>query len=293
MKRTLIITSRAHIAVENRCLCVTIGEEVAVFPPGDLGVVILESRQATITSSALSLLCASGTSVISCDERHMPIGIATPVGIHYEMRPLLDLQIAASKPLLKQLWRAIVMAKIENQSAVLSLAGRSDSELAKMPSCVRSGDATNRESVAASIYFRSLICEGTRRDSEYTAFLDYGYAVIRAAVARELVAHGFAPQLGIHHRNSRNAYALADDLMEPYRPFVDLLVFAEAPAAFDAAARRRLASVLESVAVLEGQRTLVQSSIEASVESLRRALEKGDPGELLLPEIEVLDRPGI
>lgn len=261
-------------------------EEVAVFPPGDLGIVILESRQATITSCALSLLCASGVSVIACDERHMPIGITTPVGIHYEMRPLLDLQIAASKPLLKQLWRALVVAKINNQSAVLSLAGCPDSGLAKMASCVRSGDVTNRESVAASIYFRSLICEGTRRNSEYTALLDYGYSIIRAAVARELVAHGFTPQLGIHHSNSRNAYNLADDLMEPYRPFVDCLVFAEAPVAFDAAARRRLASVLESTTVLKGQRMLVRNSIEASVESLRRAFEKGDPGELLLPEIE-------
>ena len=199
-------------------------------PIEDIGVVVLDNKQITITSGALEALLENNCAVISCDSKSMPVGLMLPLCGNTTQNERFRDQLDASLPLKKQLWQQTIKMKIENQASVLSdSTGAEVRNMRVWANDVKSGYPDNLEARAAAYYWKNLfygIKDFTReRDGiPPNNLLNYGYAILRAVVARGLVSSGMLPTLGIHHHNRYNAYCLADDIMEPYRPYVDELV---------------------------------------------------------------------
>ena len=200
-------------------------------PIEDIGVLVLSHTQITITSGALEALLENNCAVITCDSKSMPVGLLLPLVGNTTQNERFRDQLNASQPLRKQLWQQSIQYKIRNQAAVLSLCSDAETKCMQVwANEVRSGDPDNLEARAAVYYWKNLFgyIPNFIRDREGVApnnLLNYGYAILRAIIARSLVASGLLPTLGIHHHNKYNAYCLADDIMEPYRPYVDRLVF--------------------------------------------------------------------
>lgn len=242
IKRTLYFGNPAYLSLRNSQLVIGKPDDgdlpsdedllnpVKTIPIEDIGVVILDNKQITITSSIISALLDNNVALITCNEKSMPTGLMLPLESHSVQSERFKDQLGASLPLRKQLWQQTVEAKIRNQAAVLKYVTGSEAENMMIWSRnVRSGDSGNMEARAASFYWKNVfpdVDHFTRdRYSPYpNNFLNYGYAILRAIIARSLVASGLLPTMGIHHHNRYNAYCLADDIMEPYRPFVDKLV---------------------------------------------------------------------
>lgn len=236
IKKTLFFGNPAYLSVKNSQLVVkrtdpdTQQEVVRTIPIEDIGVVVLEDRQITITNVALDALLQNNCAVITCDEKHMPAGLLLPLEGNTTQSERFANQIEASLPLKKQLWQQTVQAKIRNQASVLKrLSGVEIGCMLAWANNVKSGDSDNLEGRAAAYYWKNIFpsLPGFTRDREGEMpnnLLNYGYAIVRAVVARALVASGLLPTLGIHHHNRYNAYCLADDIMEPYRPYVDEMV---------------------------------------------------------------------
>lgn len=204
-------------------------------PIEDIGVVVLDNRRITITQGLLEALLENNCAVITCDNHSLPVGLMLPLYGNSTQNERFRYQLDASQPLRKQLWQQTIKAKIENQAAVLSACSSIPiKNMKRWADDVRSGDPDNVEGHAAAYYWRYFFnnitgLENFTRNREGMApnnLLNYGYAILRAVVARALVTSGLLPTLGIHHHNRYNAYCLADDIMEPYRPYVDELVFA-------------------------------------------------------------------
>ena len=200
-------------------------------PVEDVGVVVLDNKQITITLGLLEALLENNCAVITCDSKCLPVGLMLPLYGNTTQNERFRQQIEASLPLKKQLWQQTIKAKIENQASVLSdCSGEVVKCMRIWASDVRSGDPDNLEARAAAYYWKSLFpnIDGFTRDRDGVPpnnLLNYGYSILRAVVARGLVISGLLPTFGIHHHNRYNAYCLADDIMEPYRPYVDELVF--------------------------------------------------------------------
>lgn len=204
-------------------------------PIEDIGVVVLDNRRITITQGLLEALLENNCAVITCDNHSLPVGLMLPLYGNSTQNERFRYQLDASQPLRKQLWQQTIKAKIENQAAVFSVcSGMPIKNMKRWADDVRSGDPDNVEGHAAAYYWRYFFnnitgLENFTRNREGMApnnLLNYGYAILRAVVARALVTSGLLPTLGIHHHNRYNAYCLADDIMEPYRPYVDELIFA-------------------------------------------------------------------
>ena len=199
-------------------------------PIEDIGVVILDNNQITITQRALGALLDNNVAVITCDEQRMPSGLMLPLSGNSTQSERFRHQIEASLPLKKQLWQQTIQAKIHNQSMLLYHQRQLDcGNMRKWAKNVKSGDTDNLEGRAAAFYWKNIFghIKDFRRDKDGIPpnnLLNYGYSILRAVVARSLVGSGLFPTLGIHHHNRYNAYCLADDIMEPYRPYVDKLV---------------------------------------------------------------------
>ena len=283
---TILIQSKAHLSIESGMLSVRTESASRTIPLEDVWVVIVESHQTTLTAACLSQLNDAGIGVMFCGRDHMPNGLLLPLGAHSRHAAIVEDQLAMGKPLQKQLWRRIVQAKILNQAAVLDELGLGGGELRELARTVRSGDADGRESVAAAAYFRKLLPEGGRRGSVHTAALDYGYGVLRAGVGRAAVGGGWLVSRGINHHSAHNAFNLVDDLIEPYRPLVDLIVMAhgirEPLAPADKAV---LAGVFEHVMHIDGKTCGCQQCIETTLHSLRGAVVEADAERLLLPSL--------
>ncbi len=243
IKKTLYFGSPVYLSLRNAQLVIKLpeverndalpesfkrGSEVTK-PIEDIGVVVLDHKQITVTSSVLEALLENNCAVITCDSKSMPVGLMLPLYGNTTQNERFRRQLDASLPLMKQLWQQTVKAKIENQAAVLQeCAGEEVRCMYAWADDVKSGDTGNLEARAAAYYWKNLFrIEGFTRDRDGVPpnnLLNYGYAILRAIVARGLVASGLLPTLGIHHHNRYNAYCLADDIMEPYRPYVDRLV---------------------------------------------------------------------
>ena len=236
IKRTLCFSNPAYLSMQNRQLVVRIdkhGDEPArqtTIPIEDIGMVVLDNPQITLTHGLMAALLDNNASVITCDSHHMPVGLMLPLEGHTVQSERFQEQLSASLPLRKQLWQQTVQQKIINQATLLhELHGTETGNMTTWAAVVRSGDSTNLEGRAAAYYWAQLLPDisgFTRsRDGMYpNNFFNYGYAILRAVIARALVSSGLLPTLGIHHHNRYNAYCLADDIMEPYRPFIDRLV---------------------------------------------------------------------
>lgn len=230
IKRTLLFTQPAYLKVKHDQLVVEMRERTAQIPLEDIGVVILENQQITITQAVLQRLLDFNAAIISCDKKHLPRGMFLNLDGHSEHAAKSKAQLDTSLPLKKQLWKQTVEAKIRNQAALLAFSNQADKYLFELSKNVLSGDSDNLEAQAARYYWKHIFSEyvdGFQRDREGDApnnLLNYGYTILRGISARAIVGTGLLPVRGIFHQNKYNAYALADDVMEPYRPLVDKLV---------------------------------------------------------------------
>ncbi len=243
IKRTLYFSNPAYLSLSQNQLKVQLPEvetnknlpeilkkeATASIPIEDIGLIVLDHSRITLTTSLMASLAGNNCAVLWCNEKHMPYSINLPFADNDTFAQKVQYQLNATEPLKKQLWRQTVIAKIENQATVLKNFGYNGLPLNHMAGKVKSGDTENYEARAAAYYWNVLLkpYKVTRGQHEGPPnhLLNYGYALLRATIARSLVGSGCLPIMGIHHHNKYNAYCLADDIMEPYRPIVDQYVF--------------------------------------------------------------------
>lgn len=233
VKRVLYFENPAFLSLKYRNLVIRFpedsGKETVETPIEDVGVVVLDNPRITITQALVAALTENKTALVSCDSARMPTGLMLPLCGNTLQSKIFRAQADLSLPLKKQIWKQVVSSKIRNQGRILECEGLASEPLLELANAVKSGDSENHEGQAAAYYWKTVfpsIPDFVRsRDGEPpNNLLNYGYAVLRAVVARSVVSAGLHPTLGIFHRNQYNAYCLADDLMEPYRPFVDKAV---------------------------------------------------------------------
>lgn len=231
LKRTLFFSTPLDLTLRNNQLVVSTRQMPEVknsIPIEDIGFVVLENQQINITLPLLNALSDNNVAVIICGDNFMPNAMLLNLDSNTTQGEVYRAQIEASEPLKKGLWKQVVEAKIRNQAALLNKLGKDGGKLKPYYSNVKSGDGDNREGIAAKIYWNELFGDDfirSREGSSPNNLLNYGYTLLRAAVARALMGSGLFPAFGIFHRNRYNAFPLADDIMEPYRPFVDEIVF--------------------------------------------------------------------
>ena len=265
-------------------------------PVEDIGVVLLDNRQITITQGLLDALLANNCAVITCDSQHLPTGLLLPLeGNSLQCERFTD-QLQASLPLKKQLWQQTVQAKIRNQAALLKRSCSVETgNMLAWANQVKSGDSENMEARAAAYYWRNLFpdIEGFIRDREGefpNSLLNYGYAILRTIVARALVSSGMLPTWGIHHHNRYNAYCLADDIMEPYRPYVDGLVLRlmekyPSVTELDTPMKRELLAVPVLDVTMEGLRRPLMVAVSQTTSSLYKCFS-GELRKIIYPVLE-------
>ena len=231
VKRTLSFSRPCSLSLKNCQMVIKMKDDpdfIRTVPVEDIGFVLLENQQISITMPLLNALADNNAAVVVCTDKMMPNAMFLNLDSNSVQGERYRDQINASEPLKKNLWKQTVEAKIRNQAALLDKLDKDGSQLKPYWQNVKSGDADNREGVAAKIYWDALFGDDFMRyrtGSSPNEMLNYGYTVLRAAVARSLMGSGLFPAFGIYHRNRYNAFPLADDIMEPYRPFVDEIVF--------------------------------------------------------------------
>ena len=231
LKRTLVFSNPVYLSLRNQQLVLAYKdapEHTTTVPIDDIGVVVVEHQQVSITLPLLNALTENEVQVVFCNSKGMPSSMLLGFEGNKLQGETLRYQMACGEVLKKQLWKQIVESKIRNQSQLLDRVGQDGSCLRPYYSNVKSGESDNREGIAASLYFQRLFGSDFIRDRSLpgvNALLNYGYTILRAAVSRAIVSSGLFPAIGIYHHNRSNAFPLADDIMEPYRPFVDEAVF--------------------------------------------------------------------
>lgn len=310
IKRTLYFGSPAYLSVRLAQLEIrlpevesndTLSEQfkasaVKRVPIEDIGVVLLDNKRITITQGAIGALLDNNVAVIACDEHRMPSGLMLPLAGNTTQSERFRDQIDASLPLCKQLWQQTIQAKILNQATVLRQCRNMECDNMEIwAKQVKSGDSDNIEGRAAAFYWQHLFgnISGFRRDREGIPpnnLLNYGYAVLRAVVARSLVGSGLLPTLGIHHHNRYNAYCLADDIMEPYRPYVDKVVVEIIESGADISEitsdiKTRLLSIPVLDIVINGNRSPLMIAVGTTTASLYKCYS-GELRKIAYPMME-------
>lgn len=279
--RILQITKPCTLKIKNKQLFYLPqeGEEMS-FPLEDISVLILENRQITMHNTLLAELAVHGICLFSCDESHVPCGAYFPFHSYYQSSRMAQLQAEMHKPLQNRLWQELVKAKIQNQAKCLELLRLQGFEKVYAYSRkVVSGDKQNIEAAAAGFYFKMLFGSFSRQNEDdlKNVFLNYGYAVIRACIARSLVGVGLLPCFGLHHANIYNAFNLADDMIEPYRPFVDYVVYTlfkeNSIETLNPHYKNQLVGVLTKQTGLEEEEITVLKAIEYSCQSLAKSIK--------------------
>lgn len=287
--RSVVISRPAKLRREHFSLAIE-QEQTAFVPFEDIAVIVLNHREIQLTHPVLSACADYGIGLYATGDNHQPNGVFLPFLAHSRTTRLMRKQMDIPRPLAKQAWANIVRRKIENQAAVLHFCAISGGDrMNSYARRVRSGDAENLEGQAAAFYFTQLFGQGFYRAEErwVNAALDYGYAVLRGAIARGLVAHGMHPPIGLFHASEQNAFNLADDLIEPFRPLVDLRVAknsASTEGDLTPQDKAELVALLNvDVGMPQGKMSAL-SAIEYAVESLVRLFEQGE-SELELPTL--------
>lgn len=284
-----VVISRPAKLKRDHCSLAIEQEQTACVPFEDIAVIVLNHREITLTHPVLSACGEYGISLFATGDTHHPSGVFLPFLSHSRATKWMRLQLDLPRPIAKQTWAAIVRRKIENQKHCLHRAGREGMDkLDWYAKRVRSGDVGNLEGQAAAFYFTQLFGKGFRREQERfaNAAMDYGYAVLRGTIARGLVAHGLLPSLGIFHSSEQNAFNLADDVIEPFRPVVDLFVAKNLPLIRDELIPQDKAALVGLLNVDVGMprgKMSVLSAIEHTIESLARIYDGGSEALLELP----------
>lgn len=308
IKRTLCFSNPAYLSLKNAQLVIKLpevekadvaelikAEAVRTIPIEDIGVVVLDNRQITITQGLAEALLENNCAIITCDSAHLPVGLMLPLCGNTTQSERFRAQIDASLPLKKQLWQQTVQCKIRNQAAVLQNTRNAIvKNMLVWAGDVKSGDSDNLEGRAAAYYWRNLFPDilGFTRDREGVPpnnLLNYGYAILRAVVARALVGSGLLPTLGIHHHNRYNAYCLADDIMEPYRPYVDALVCqlvadGHITEELTVELKRELLQIPTLDVVINGKRSPLMVAVSTTTASLQKCYA-GEIRKIVYPSI--------
>lgn len=308
IKRTLCFSNPAYLSLKNAQLVIKLpevekadvvelikAEAVRTIPIEDIGVVVLDNRQITITQGLVEALLENNCAIITCDNAHLPVGLMLPLCGNTTQSERFRLQIDASLPLKKQLWQQTVQCKIRNQAAVLQNTRNAIvKNMLAWAGEVKSGDSDNLEGRAAAYYWCNLFPDilGFTRDRNGLPpnnLLNYGYAILRAVVARALVGSGLLPTLGIHHHNRYNAYCLADDIMEPYRPYVDALVCrlvsdGHITEELTTELKRELLQIPTLDVVINGKRSPLMVAVGQTTASLYRCFS-GEQRKIAYPEM--------
>ena len=309
IKKTLYFGNPAYLSLQNNQLVIKLPEvernaslpegfksqSVITRPIEDIGLVILDNKQITITSGVLEALLENNSSVITCDNKSMPVGLLLPLYGNTVQNERFREQLMATLPLKKQLWQQTIKVKIQNQAHVLQYCLGEDNKCMRVwADEVKSGDPDNLEARAAAYYWKTLYAHipGFTRDRDGIPpnnLLNYGYAILRAVIARALVSSGLLPTLGIHHHNRYNAYYLADDVMEPYRPYVDGLVCEIMESGMDySMLTTELKAKLLSLPVVEvgiqGRRSPLMVAVAQTTASLYKCFN-GELRKIIYPEL--------
>lgn len=288
--RSVVITQPTKLSVKNRQLKITQEEEWSI-PMEDISSVVLETPQISISSKVISLMADNKIVMYSCDDKHLPNGVFIPFACHSRELKTMQKQLACTESFNKRCWQKIIRTKILNQAKVLELCEKPlmSEHLEKLAQKVNSGDTENRESIAAKAYFTSLFGKKFSReyDDIYNAALNYGYSIIRGAIARTIVSYGYIPSKGIHHKSELNNYNLADDFIEPFRPVVDLWVKTNIKneTEFDKNIRAELVNLLNVDVRIQGKLQSVNNAINVMIASYTTAINQNDYKKLELPEI--------
>ena len=310
IKRTIYFGNPAYLSLQNEQLVIKLPEvETAnvsekfkreatrTIPIEDIGIVVLDNKRITITQALLEKLLDNNVALLTCSSVHLPIGLMLPMQGNTTLTERWRVQMEASLPLKKQLWQQTVQQKIRNQAAVLSeKRGAVVKNMLAWASDVRSGDADNLEGRAAAYYWRNAfpqISDFTRQqDGKFpNILLNYGYSIVRAIIARALVSSGLMVQLGIHHRNKYNAYCLADDIMEPYRPYVDRIVMdmadgSEPTDSLTTEQKVALLSVATTEVVIDGHRSPLEVAASVTTASLYKCFSN-ETRKIVYPEMKL------
>jgi CRISPR-associated protein Cas1 len=290
--RNIVIQSDARLTLRRDQLCISADRE-ATIAIEDIDMLLIESRQTVVSTALMTALAQSGVAMMVCDEKHLPCAVLMPYMQHSRQLEAMQNQLALALPTKKRLWQQVVRAKIQNQARCLSLLGKTEdaAHLETLAKTVRSGDEGFVEGHAAAYYFPALFEEGFTRGADEdlrNSCLNYGYAILRGCIARSLAVYGFLPVFGLQHHSSLNQFNLADDLIEPFRPAVDLLVAKhitdDASGELSPAMKRELINVINCDIVLDGKKYGISYAIERMVQSLV-AVCAGRAGALLLPEL--------
>jgi len=294
IKRTLYFGNPAYLKTTNEQMVIEMQDsgETKQTPIEDIGLLILDHQQITITQALIAKLLANNTALITCDNTHHPTGLMLNLDGNTLQSQKFKAQVEATVPLKKQLWQQTVTAKIENQAALLKTQSAEYRLLNTYAKDVKSGDSENNEGKAAAYYWKRIFpafleFRRERHGPPPNNLLNYGYAILRAVVARSLVASGLLPTLGIFHRNQYNAYCLADDIMEPYRPFVDKTVcniismngrFLEMTTTM----KKELLGIPAMDVYIEGQKSPLMNAVQRTTASLTKCFE-GKTRKILYP----------
>lgn len=232
IKRTLLFSNPAYLSTKNKQLLISFpekGKDDLTVPIEDIGLLMLESPQITLTNKLIELLVSNNVAIVTCDKQHMPCALLQPLSGHSVQSERFRYQLNASVPLKKNIWQQTITSKIVNQAHHLRKRKQDYKTLLRWASEVKSGDSTQVEGAAAAYYFQRIFSidgySRTLKGDPPNNLLNYGYAILRAITARALIGSGMLPSVAIYHVNKYNAFGLADDIMEPYRPFVDAMVY--------------------------------------------------------------------
>lgn len=297
--RNIVLTRPAVVKSKNKQLHLDMDlDGIHSVPIEDISSIMVESDSVHISSHALRELASNGTAVFFCDNTHLPCGVLLPLNSHSRQLKVLESQLSIKKPLKKRLWQKIIQQKIANQAECLRICNNKQGyeELQVLAKKVQSGDSTYVESQAASKYFRLLFGNQFRRRNQrasgdvdiINSGLNYGYSIIRGAIARTLVAYGFEPCLGIFHHSETNRFNLADDLLEPFRPLVDLYTYVNIHGEKLMPHHKRNLFGLLNYELESGKEShSVMYSIERIIKSMSSIYQRNE-GELLLPRLQAL-----
>lgn len=297
IKRTLYFGNPAYLKTINEQLVIEVQGtgETKSEPIEDIGLLILDHQQITITQALIAKLLANNVALITCNFTHHPTGLLLNLDGNTLQSQKFQVQTEASIPLKKQMWQQTIMAKLENQAALLQKEKMDNRTVLKYAKEVKSGDSDNCEAKAAVYYWKNIFPEflefkREREGAPPNNLLNYGYAILRALVARSLVASGLLPTLGIHHRNQYNAYCLADDIMEPYRTFVDKVVcdiirmngrFLDMTPNM----KKQLLGIPAMDVHIDGQKSPLMNAVQRTTASLVKCFE-GESRKILYPELK-------
>ncbi|MBC7628370.1 type II CRISPR-associated endonuclease Cas1 [Ferruginibacter sp.] len=301
IKRTICIENACFLKFSNEQMVVSYGHIKGMedkpdktVPIEDLGILVLEHQQITLTHYLLDKLVSANVAVITCNDTHHPTGLLMPLESNILQSERFRAQIEASEPLKKQLWQQTVKAKISNQAAVIKKWEGKYNLLTSLAASVRSGDEGNNEAVAAAHYWQNLFPPSWNfyRKRDGTApnnLLNYGYAIVRAGMARAITGAGLLPTHGIFHRNRYNAYCLADDMMEPYRPYVDVVIRTiihntSAVATLTQELKVELLKIPTLDVLIDGDKSPLMVAMQRTAVSLARCYA-GEQRKLLLPQM--------